>query len=328
MHRPPMAPALVLLLAALTPAAIAQSDPPETEQSDTERPQAESAEQTPEEQSPDSLSLSVYLEGVYNAHTDFDDDIGELKLTEYHAGINAIVRTENAGVFNIGFDAGLLDYDITPSATSVAGDAADIGQGFEDIHTLSLIAIYTDAINESTNWFAGAGVISAGEKDADFDETIDWLGTAGFSHKFSDKLQIGIGVLVKTRLDDDLLIVPIPQIRYDIDERWSISSERAGLKINYKASDALSYGVTGEYDTISFRLDDSHALAPEAMATHRRIPIAAYAVYTPSPAIEIRGRIGTALGGELEILDDDGDEIASQDIDAAIFGSLTVSFRF
>lgn len=276
----------------------------------------------------DPLSLSIYANASYSADTDFDRDIGELQLSEYHAGINALIKPESGGSLSLTFDAGLLDYDITPATTSVPGDAASIGSEFDDIYTLSLIGIYSNRFNDETGWFVGGGVLAGYESDADFGDSLDWLVTAGVSHKLSENLDIGLGVAVKSRLDDGVLIIPVPQIRYTIDERWSIESQRAGLRLNYKSSENLSYGIMGEYSTVSFRLDDSHALAPEAMATHRRIPVAIYALYKPQAQIEISGQVGAAFAGQLEILDTNGDGITKQDIDTAVFGSLNVSFRF
>ncbi len=277
--------------------------------------------------SPEALTLNASLRATYQADTDFDADIGELQLTEYHAAVEALIHP-GSGQLSVGLGSGLLDYDITPGAGSVAGDAASIGAEFDEIYTLSLTGIYSNRFNESTGWFVGGGVLSAFESDADFGDSLDWLVTAGFTHTVSDKLEVGIGVAVRSRLDDDVLVVPVPRIRYTIDEHWSLESQRVGLRLNYKSSERLSYGVSGEYDTVSFRLDDTHAAAPEGMATHRRFPVALYAVYQPQPRIEITGRLGAAFAGELEILDTEGGDIAKQDLDTAVFGSLGVSFRF
>lgn len=279
-------------------------------------------------QSSKSIDFAAYARGTFLDASDFDDTIGEFGYNEFNLGVSASRKVGDSGRFSIGFDAGFINYDITPSATSVAGDAADIGAEFDNVTTLSLIATYGDRFDDQTSWFIGAGVLSAMESDADFGDSIDTLLTGGFKHKVNDKLELGIGVLVKTQLDDDVLIVPIPQIKYTIDDRWSIATERAGLKLNYKASDSINYGLMGEYSSTTFRLDNTHAFAPEGVATHRRIPVSFYLEYKPNDTIVVSARIGAELGSELDILDTNGNDVTAQDIDTGIFGSLGVSFKF
>ncbi len=269
-----------------------------------------------------------------NLHTtlasdaDFDTDIGEFAYAELRAGINASREVGDSGMFSVDFNAGLINYDITPSATSAAGDAASIGAEFDDVTTLSLIGMYANQTDEGHTWFIGGGVLSNGENGADFGDTVDGIFLGGYRHKLSDNLQVGLGITVRSRLDDDVLVVPLPQVKYTVNKFWSIESEGVGLRLNYKASDDLNYGIIGQYASTTFRLDDTHAAAPEGMVTHRRIPVAFYARYAPNDTIEISGRVGGMLSGELEILDTNGNDITSQDIDTGIFGSITVSFKF
>ena len=294
---------------------------PEDQSSEKE---AEKIERT----APPTLTLVARAGGGYQADADFDNDIGELSLSEYEAGLTAIWNIEDAGRLTVDLSAALLDYDVTPSATAVAGDAASIGAELDDIHQFGLTAIYADRASDTTSWFVGGGIGFSGEDDADFGDSFDWLATAGFEYKQSENLSLGLGVLVKSQLEDDVLVVPVPQINWTIDERWSLRTERAGLQLRYKHSDQFTYGVFGEYRSDSFRLDDTHAAAVEGMGTHRRIPVGLFANYTPNDRVTIEGAVGAALGGELEFLDTNGNDVSKQDLDPGVFGALTVSFRF
>lgn len=314
-------PMLLIALAGSTLLANQPDQEPADTTADRDAAQIEASE-------PTSLTLRASIGASYQADADFDAGIGELSLAEYRAGLTAIWDIEDAGRLSIDLSAGLLDYEVTPSPTSVAGDAASIGAEFDTIHTLGLTGIYSDRVNDSTTWFVGAGVGFSGEDDADFGDSIDWLFTGGFQYKQSERLTLGIGVFVKSRLEDDVLIIPVPVITWQIDERWTLASERAGLRLSYKSSDELTYGISGEYRSESFRLDNTHAAAPEGMGTHRRIPVALFAQYKPNDRVVIDASIGAALGGELEFLDTNGNDISKQDIDTGFFGSLTLSYKF
>ena len=311
---------LPLTLLALATAPLLGAQPGE----DASQEQAEQIERS----EPQSLTLIARAGGGFQADADFDAGIGELSLSEFQTGLTALWNIEDAGRLIIDLSAALLDYDVTPSPTAVAGDAASIGAELDNIHQLGITAIYSDSMNDTTSWFLGGGIGFSGEDDADFGDSFDWLATGGFEYKQSDSLSIGVGVLIKSRLEDDVLIVPIPRINWTIDERWSLKTERAGLELRYKHSDQLSYGVFGEYRSDSFRLDDTHAAAVEGMGTHRRIPVGMFADFKASDRITIEATAGAALGGELEFLDSSGNDVSKQDIDPAIFGAITVSFRF
>ncbi len=274
------------------------------------------------------FAFEAKVRGSYLSNADFDNGSGEFGFTAYGLGIKATKKIGDAGMLSIDFNAGLIDYDITPSVTAVAGDAASIGSEFDTVTTLSLIGSYAARTEKGSTWFIGGGVLSNGENSADFGDTIDGMLMGGYRYKVNNTLELGLGVAVRTQLDDDVLVVPLPQVRYTINEYWSIESEGVGLKFNYKASDALDYGITAEFASTTFRLDNSHATAPEGVATHRRFPIAFYAIYEPNDTIEISGRIGAMMAGELEILDTNGNDLTSQDIDTGIFGSINVSFKF
>jgi len=274
------------------------------------------------------VTVSVTAQGTFVDESDFDSDIGTFKYTAFNLGLNANRRIGDSGRFSVSFDAGLINYDIEASPTAIAGDAASIGAEFDDVTTLSLTGIYADQYNDSSSWYIGGGVVSGSEDDADFGDSIDGVVLGGFIHKVNDKLDLGLGLLVRSRLDDDVLIVPVPHITYTINEFWSIESKGAGLKINYKASDSLNYGVTGEYASTTFRLNDSHSFASDGMATHRRIPVAFYAQYKANEKVAITGTIGAQFEGELEILNTSGNEVASQDLETGIFGTVSIRFRF
>ncbi|MAO21109.1 MAG: hypothetical protein CMJ35_04280 [Phycisphaerae bacterium] len=313
----------MLLLSLATPPLLASQPAEEPESS----PNIEAVEQLEGTRST-QLTLRARVSAGFQADADFDADIGELSLAEYRLGLNAMWNIKDGGRLSIDLGAGLLDYDITPSATSVAGDAASIGAELDEIQTLGLTGIYSDRLNDTTSWFLGGGVGFSGEQDADFGDSFEWLFTTGFMYKQSDTFSWGLGVLVKSRLEDDVLVVPVPQITWNIDERWTLATERAGLRLIYKSSDVLSYGISGEYRSESFRLDDTHVSAPEGMGTHRRIPVALFAQYKANDRIVIDASVGAALGGELEFLDTNGNDVAKQDLDVGVFGSLSLSFRF
>lgn len=278
---------------------------------------------------PASLSISPYAFASFHDDVDLDSDIGDFGFSSFRTGINLSKGLGEKGLLTANLGFAYLDYDISASADSVANDAADIGQGLDDVYTYELGANYIHRADDKWSYSIGAGIVSAGEDGADFDDTLDFLGIAGFRYQYNKDFSLGLGVIVKTRLEDDVLVIPVPQIKLRFSDRWVLESKRAGLEMRYEASDSLAYGVGAEYISTTFRLSDTHAaIVSEGIANHTRVPVSIFADYAPNDQIQIVARVGASLGGKIEFLDNDGNDVTDEDIDPAVFGSINVSFRF
>ncbi len=324
-----------LLLSVLSGTTIAQSanEPQSAPQSAPESAAASENEiprEINEHESSHGFSFRAWVEGSANNTTDFDDDSGDIQFSELTVGLNATKIFDRSKALSISFESGWASYDITQSSGSgmTTREVVEIGQEIDDLYSASLTLTYMDQFNAEESWFIGGNITASGESSADFGDSIyGWI-AGGYSKAINEKLTLGIGVLVRTRLDDDVSVVPIPQFKYIIDDRWSIENERLGVKLNYKASDVLTYGIVGNYETDVYRLDDSHGAESESTMTHQRIPVALFAEYAPKKNIALKAKLGAQFGSEIEFIDTDGNEISSEDIETSIFGSLNVSFSF
>lgn len=316
---------LVSLAAAPLDAAQPQANTPGSESNDQQTDQYEQIEKDDATR----LTLTPYAFASFNSDADFDSDNGEFGFSTYRAGLRLSKGIGEQGTLGANISFSLLDYDITAGPTATVNSAAGIGSGIDDVYESAIIVDYTHRGEGDFSYQLSAGVVSAGEDGADFGDTIDVLGTAGFLYRYSDNLSLGLGVLVKSRLEDDVLVVPVPQIRYKIDDRWMLESERAGAKLSYKSSESLTYGLAAEYIQETFRLNDGHStLASEGVVNHARVPVSIFAVYEPAQQVQIRARVGASLASDIEFLDRNGNDITKEDIDTAVFGSINVSFRF
>ena len=320
---PPRPPAARLTLALALAAAAAHAQP--TEQP-TEQPAEPSAEQdTPPPELDDKRAgptLTLTLGGSFTAETDADDAPGELQITRARALLEAGFDLGDRRSLTIGLGAERSWYDFDGATTLDPS-----GDPFSRVTDAELFARYSAPLNDDTSWFALGSVGIAAEDGADLSESFVYSGAGGFVTQASPGFSWGLGVLVRTRLEDDPLIIPIPQIRWKIDERWTLESQRAGLRLDYRHSDALSYGVQGEYASRSFRLDEDGPL-PDGMATDRRVPISVYADYTPTPAVTVTARVGAAVLTNIELLDRNGDKTADEDFDPGVFFGINARIAF
>lgn len=276
----------------------------------------ENAEESTILEEKSSISWTAHADVTYFDETDFDDGSGTLKALRTAVGIRADMKL-GEGKLSVGFDAAFTDYDFEITS----------GNSFDDVTSMTLSAMYRARLNDKGFWFVGGSINSAYESGAQFEDSFSGAVLGGYLHKMSDTLDLGIGVMVKTRLEDDVLVLPVPQIRYNMGNGWTLESQRAGVRVMYAMNESLSFGLSGEYQSSSFRLDETNAI-PEGAATESRIPIAFRVEYKPSTNFRIHGHVGAALGNQLEFFDNAGNTISEPDLDTSIFFGFGGSFTF
>ncbi|MFI4898436.1 MAG: DUF6268 family outer membrane beta-barrel protein, partial [Phycisphaerales bacterium JB059] len=214
-------------------------------------------------------------------------------------------------------------YDFSPMGVLVPGGA----DPFDTIHDYSMGARFTTRINETWSALLGAGVQSSGESSADFEDTLTYNGLVGASYKVNEKLTIGAALAISSRLEDDVVVIPVPTITWNIDDRWRLESKGAGLLLSYKASDELRVGLQGAFKRREFRLDDMGPL-PSGVIRERRVPVGLWTQWTPAPNITLEGTLGADVYVEFESLNSSGVKFADDETDPAVYAGLALSIRF
>lgn len=172
------------------------------------------------------------------------------------------------------------------------------------------------------------------ETDADLEDGQTMGVIAGAFWRVSPTLSIGPGFGWFTGLDDRDQAFPILVIDWDISERWNLStgqglgaSQGPGLALSYKYSDALTLGLAGRSEDVSFRLDDKGP-APGGIGEDKAYPLVATMAYSPNPGIRLSAFAGVELGGTLTLRDENGSLVDRRDYDPVPILGAAVDFRF
>jgi hypothetical protein len=269
-----------------------------------------------------SVTYALTLGGSYADTADLDSSDGELGITRARGAFEARIdlgERRSLGL-GVGVERSWYDFD---NATSL--DAS--GDPFGEVTDTELSLRYSAPLNDRTTWFVLGSVGLAAEDGADLSESLVYTGAGGFTTQASDSLRWGVGVLVRSRIEDDVLVIPIPQIRWDISDRWTLESIRAGARLGYEHSDSLTYGLQAEYVSRSFRLDEDGPI-PDGAATDRGVPASFFAEYKPTPAVTFVANLGASVYSNIELFDDDGNDLADDDLDPAVFLSFSARIAF
>jgi len=156
---------------------------------------------------------------------------------------------------------------------------------------------------------------------------------AAATWRLSESLTIGPGIGVFSRLEDSARVFPVLAIDWDISDRWNLatgngvgSSQGAGLTLKYKLSDAWSFGLTGRYETLEFRLDNK-GVAAGGVGRDQSFPLVAGAVLKPNRKLKFSVFAGVSLLGKLEVKDLSGGRIET-DYDPALLVGASAEVRF
>jgi hypothetical protein len=211
--------------------------------------------------------------------------------------------------------------------------------GFADkpwdrIDQLRLSVPVTWAVDEQWALFAVPTLRFYGESGASVGDSATGGALAGVSYRFNDRLAIGPGLGVLSQLEDSVNVFPILIVDWKITNRISLETGRGlgatqgpGLNLNYRLSDAWTFGLGARYESLRFRLDDKGS-APDGVGENSSIPLYLSATYSRGRDLQVSAIAGVDLNGELRLEDSEGRRLARDNYETAPFLGATFSVRF
>lgn len=289
---------------------------------------AQGADSAPVDGSTVPSKWSPYIRGGY-VHQ-FDSDLGDSSSFEVdrffvQGGVSYSAGPRRRISFAIG--AGQDKYNFS-------GSLGKENEPWDRIDQLRLSVPVTWGVDEQWTLFAIPTLRFYGESGASTGDSATGGALAGASYRINDRLTLGPGVGVFSRLEDSVNVFPILIVDWKITDRLSLETGRGlaatqgpGLNFNYRLSDAWSLGLGGRYESLQFRLDDKGP-APDGVGEDRSIPLYLSATYNHGRDLQLSAVAGVELDGEIRLDDADGKRIAKDSYDTAPFLGVTFSARF
>lgn len=256
---------------------------------------------------------------------DLGDGAGEVSVGRVGATLDVSYLIDERSRFGLRLGEEFSFYDFA-DVTLLASGEAPIDDASETTVGLS----YSRQLDDRWSIFGSATAIASAETGADFGDSLTYSGIGIASYAINERLTIGGGVLARTRLEDDVLVIPVVTVDWKIDDRWTLTnaggSGGARATLAYQHSDAWRFFGDVGFEGREFRLDDDGPI-PDGIGRDQRLPVGLGALYTPNKNFAIQLRAGAHFLQSLEFDDSSGDEIADSDIDPTGFISLMVSLR-
>lgn len=290
------------------------------------------------------LALSAAASGEGSAPLQLDDDpaevtfsldgraiwIGESDLDD--GGTVGVVRLgPTLGVRYMPGETWFLDlsagaefsfYDFDGATTIVPG-----GDPAGDFGRYSLGARYTARASDDWWWFVGGAARWSAEDGADIGESFTASGTVGATYAVNDRLTIGVGLAVRSRLEDDVQVFPVPVLDWQISDQWSLATVDRAVRLSYEPGDAWTVFLQGGWESREYRLSEDGPI-PDGVMRDDRIPVELGVIWRANSHIDLTGTIGVSAWNSYEFLDATGTEIADTDSDPALMAGLAARLRF
>ncbi len=276
---------------------------------------------------PSRWTLSLDVTGGYIFGADMDSGPGELAVAFAGARASAAYAIDKTSRVTLSIGGEYWNYDFDGVTGLIVGTSSP----FEDLYVGSLGALYTKRIDEHWGIVLGANIQSAGEGGSDFSDTLTYAGIAGFRYAFDESFSLGLSLYVSSRLEDDVIVIPIPIIEWQIDEKWRLASETqidsVLYVLSYQATDHWNLGLGAGFYSQRFRLDENGPV-PSGLADVQRVLVAGRAVYEPNSNIEVALTGGYVVFHDIELLTAGGGHISSDEVKPSPYLGVSVGFTF
>lgn len=272
---------------------------------------------------------STSLQGGFVRQFDADIDSGgafSVKRFFIQGGATYSPQPDRRVTISVGY--GRLRYDF-----SGAGGFAGL-KPWKDIDTLRFGLPLRYHFDDKLRLFLLPTLRFAAESSANLDDGASGGVLGGVSYRVSDRLTIGPGVGVLTRIKASTDVFPILLVDWKITERLSLETGRGlaatagpGLTLNWRTAGKWRFLLGARYEKFRFRLAED-APAPRGVGEDRSFPLVLGAIYRVNPTTELTVLGGVELEGELHLDDENGDRVMQDDYDNAAFLAFTFRARF
>lgn len=276
-------------------------------------------------------SLSLDTGGSFMFETDLDG-AGDYSVGRAAVGLAYSVPAWDRSTLRFGLDVERSEYDFS-GATGLAPGGDPLGGAT----AYSFDARLIHPLDGTWTIVGGTGVVFAGEDGAGFSDTAMVNGFGAVAWKASDDLTLTLGVRVQDRLEDDVRVLPVLGVEWEIDDTLSVSSSRAarvlggagggGVGLVYASGSGPELVIGAGFSSREFRLDESGPV-PDGVLRDDRVVAGIGLAWDPSEAVSASVGVGLAVWSDIETLGSNGATVGDEDGDPAAYITARVRVLF
>lgn len=269
---------------------------------------------------------SAPLQASYLYQLRNDDAGGSVSVERLgmRGGVPLINKEDN--LLAIGFRYALHRYDFE-----------DTTADWESVQHMNLGLASRWQVNDDWLWANYAIVGISAENGSDKDQGFNFNYISIAEYKVNERLTLGPGVLVASQVDQDLNVIPIIAINWQMNDEWSFASgpsevASAGANVYFEYTpealqDKWMFTTGFSYGSQNFKIADNSFIS-DGSGEERLASAYLAASYKMDSGVKLSAIAGYHFFQSFSIFDDDGNELSKENLEDAPFFGVTVGFEF
>lgn len=269
------------------------------------------------------IAVEFKLSSEHAFSTGVDDSAAELAVTRLggQLGLSGPLLTRWRWNLEAAVESSWYDFSDASDLIPASDDPVD--EVLQITLTPSLLYQHSD----SWSFLGGAIIQFAGEFDADVSDSATFGAFLGSRYQLSPSFALQFGVIIKTRIEDNLGVLPLLGFDWRINDKTRLGTEGAGLKLAHELSPQLTVFLKGAWAVREYRLDDDAHL-PDGVFRDQRATLALGCTWKAANHLSLEFLAGVVAWNEIRFDDSQGVEVAEENTDPAGFLGVTGVLRF
>ncbi len=265
----------------------------------------------------------------YEEAGDLNKNGGDISVDRWGSALRMDYHAEDDALWTFRWGYERSNYDISGGRkASVADEALD------NATVWSLTLAHLRPINEEWSAFAGFGLQFGGADDVSFSDGSNFMGAVGAIRKHDETLSYGLGILVREDFEDSAIVLPLPIVTWQIDERSALRVKGLKVDYSYDVEHDLTAHAFLDYELRSYRIDKDPKFGAASDGsvddTHWLLGVGLDWKPRDVEWLTVSGEIGAILGQKFEVQDSDGSEVTTNRMDdnVGFFVGLSATLSF
>lgn len=249
---------------------------------------------------------------------------GEVTAQRLDLGVGLLVPISEVTRLRLSIDheGSFYNFSGTAGLTPGSDDPVDY------VASTNFGALLLTQFNEEVGLVAGGSFGFAGEIGAEFNDSIRGRAFVAPTFQLSEKLNLGAGVAVQTRLEDDPIIVPFLQVRYQASDRWLVQTQGPGVEATYDLNEQVDLRGGVGFSYRQYRLDGGGGAIDDGVFLDVSLDIGAGLDWKVAPNVDIGFDVTLIPYREIEFQQRNGTRVSVFDADPTVAFGLGVTARF
>ncbi len=267
------------------------------------------------------------LHGEHTFEADLDNSPGSVGIDRAGADLNMRFPVGDRSRLSATLGTELSFYDFK----NASGFGPGVTEPWDDTIEMNGSLTFSTQATRQWSWYLGGGADDSIQRGADYGKGVTGGFFGGVNYAVSENLSFGFGVLIRSQLENNGEVLPIPSLDWQISKEWRLGTHSNvagnGLTLSYQPMEQLTLSLDATNEDRSFRLDDT-AAAPNGVARDHRIPVTFGAAWNVSRQVAITGRAGVEAYQEYTLVDQNSVDVAKVKTKPAILLGLSVTISF